>query len=102
MSNERPDDFFSILALIAFDQATEIGLKCGVASCCRIARFMVPWPGHDPAPRCQSHYEWTLCVADAMGLRSLIGLGTRPLDVKQRSPEPEDATVLFFAAMELS
>lgn len=97
----QPLTIWGVLSLCALVTRDELGHCCGQHGCHELARWLVPWPGREPAPQCQRHYEWTLHVAGTFQMADMIRLGTRPLEVKRRYAEPEDQTAARFAAMEL-
>jgi hypothetical protein len=89
---------WEILAIVAVETCEFIAVKCTCngGDCMEPAQWLVPWPGRDPAPRCQSHYDQTRGIARAMGFELL---GALPMPPRYR--EPPDPSAERFAAMEL-
>jgi hypothetical protein len=93
----EPLTAWGILAHAALLNATHIGRKCEQPDCCGVARWMIHWPGREPALRCEPHTAWTRHVAAALGFE----LWAEPVEVRELDPAPPDHTAERFAAMEL-
>lgn len=102
----RPLTMWGVLAIVALVTRDELGRQCACETrdgrCTEVARWLVSWPGRQPDPKCQRHYERCLDVARVFGMADTIQLAARPLEVVRQFAEPEDPTEARFAAMELT